>query len=107
MSESVGIYSMCSFLLQLNSLTSAPQDPKLNKAKDEQNHSLKGQFIQMAKKHIFSLTPSYLQIASVFHHRGFYLSFLKLFTVICSLISCDLLENVLFYNLFGCTNQKV
>ena len=43
--------SMCSSLLQLNSLTSAPQDPKLHLAKAELNRSLKGQFIQMAKKH--------------------------------------------------------
>lgn len=49
-SESVGVYSMCSFLLRLNSLTSVPRDPKLNLAEAELNCSLKGQFIQKAPK---------------------------------------------------------
>lgn len=50
MSKSVGIYSVCSFLLQLNSLTSVPQDPKLFMAMAELNRSFKGQFTKMAKK---------------------------------------------------------
>lgn len=54
-SESVSIYSMCSFLLRLNSLTSAPPDPELHMA--EPSRLLKEQLMQKERKHITSLTP--------------------------------------------------